>query len=77
MGSPNKEPQEYTRNIEECKDTGRYIPVIFLLYSWGSLSGVQNKIPLNTTCWVPSASIFQIHLNPELERSGYQREPVL
>ena len=31
----------------EYKDPGRYIPIIFLLYSWGSLFGVPNKIPLD------------------------------
>ena len=36
MGTPNREPQEYSRNIIECKDRGRYIPNSFLLYSWGS-----------------------------------------
>ena len=33
----------------EYKDPGRYIPIIFLLYSWGSLLGVSNKVPLNIT----------------------------
>ena len=48
MGTPNREPQEYSRNIIECKDPGRYIPVIFLLYSSGSLFGVPSKVPLMT-----------------------------
>ena len=43
MGTPNREPQQYNRNIIEHKDPGRYIPVIFLLYSWGALFGVPNK----------------------------------
>ena len=30
----------------EYKDPGRYIPIIFLLYSWGSLFGVPIKVPL-------------------------------
>ena len=30
----------------EYKDPGRYIPIIFLLYSWGSLFGVPSKVPL-------------------------------
>ena len=29
LGTPNREPQEYSRNIMEYKDPGRYIP-------WGS-----------------------------------------
>ena len=31
MGTPNREPQEYSGNVIEYKDPGRYIPVIFLL----------------------------------------------
>ena len=46
MGTPNKEPQEYSRNLMEYKDPGRYIPIIFLLYSWGSLFGVPIRVPL-------------------------------
>ena len=30
----------------EYKDPGRYIPVMFLLYSWGSLFGIPSKVPL-------------------------------
>ena len=48
MGTPNREPKEYNRNIMEYKDPGRYIPSIFLLYSWGSLFGVPNKVALLT-----------------------------
>ena len=32
-GNPNRETREYSRDIMEYKDTGRYIPIIFLLYS--------------------------------------------
>ena len=46
MGTSGREPQEYNRNIIEHKDPGRYIPIIFLLYSWGSLFGVPIKVPL-------------------------------
>ena len=46
-GSPNREPQEYSRNIMEYRDPGRYIPIIFLLYSWGSLFGVPSGVPLS------------------------------
>ena len=45
MGTPNKESQEYGRNKIEYKDPGRYILIIFLLYSWGSLFGVSSKVP--------------------------------
>ena len=46
MGTPNREPQEYSRNIMEYEDPGRYIPIIYLLYSWGSWFGVPSKVPL-------------------------------
>ena len=46
MGIPNREPQEYSRNIKEHKDPGRYIPIIYLLYSWGSRFGVPSRVPL-------------------------------
>ena len=49
LGTPNREPQEYSRNIMEYKDPGRYIPIIYLLYSWGSRLGVPNKVPLLIT----------------------------
>ena len=39
MGTPNRELPEYSWNIMEDKDPGIYLPVIFLLYSWGSLFG--------------------------------------
>ena len=32
LGTPNREPQEYSRNIMEYKDLGRYIPIIYLKY---------------------------------------------
>ena len=35
-------------NMIEYKDPGRYIPFIFLLYSWGSLFGVPSKVPLDS-----------------------------
>ena len=52
MGTPNREPQAYSRNI-----LGIYLPgssfssiLIFLLYSWGSLFGVPIKVPLIEGC---------------------------
>ena len=47
LGTPNREPQEYSRNIMEYKDPGRYIPIIYLLYSWGSQLGVPSRVPLS------------------------------
>ena len=46
LGTPNREPQEYSKNIMEYKDPGRYIPIIYLLYSWGSRFGVPSRVPL-------------------------------
>ena len=65
MGTPNREPQEYSKNIIEYKDPGRFMPTIFLLYSWGSLFVVAIAVPLmvfgwklvgnqRTTCSTPS-----------------------
>ena len=53
LGTPNREPPEYNGNITEHKDPGRYIPTIFLLYYWGSLFGVPNKVPLNNWTYSP------------------------
>ena len=47
LGTPNREPQEYSRNIMEYKDPGRNIPIIYLLYSWGSRFGVPSRVPLH------------------------------
>ena len=30
----------------EYKDPGRYIPIMYLLYSWGSRFGVPSRVPL-------------------------------
>ena len=46
LGTPNREPQEYSRYIMEYKDPGRYIPIICLLYSWGFRFGVPSRVPL-------------------------------
>ena len=45
--NPKQGTPEYNRNIIEHEDPGRYIPVVFLLYSWGSLFGVPSKVPAN------------------------------
>ena len=46
LGTPNREPQDFRRNIMEYKDPGRYSPIICLLNSWGSLFGVPSRVPL-------------------------------
>ena len=43
MGTPNRETSRISGNIIEYKDPSRYILIIFLLYSWGSLFGVPSK----------------------------------
>ena len=49
MGTPNREPQEYGRNMIEYKDPGGYIPIIFLLSSGGSMFGVPSTVPSLST----------------------------
>ena len=40
MGTSNREPQEYSRNIIDYKEPGRDIPTIFLGFPvWGSQQG--------------------------------------
>ena len=46
MGTPNREPQEYSGNIIAIYLPGSVYSIIFLLYSWGSLFGVPIKVPL-------------------------------
>ena len=53
MGASNREPQEYSKNITEYKDLGRYVRVIFLLYSWGSLLGGPSKVPFRACAGGP------------------------
>ena len=45
-GTPNREPQECTRNVIEHKDPGRCIPIMFL-HSWGPSLG-SIKVPLSS-----------------------------
>ena len=46
LGTPNREPQEYSRYIIGIYLPGSLYSIIFLLYSWGSLFGVPSRIPL-------------------------------
>ena len=43
LGTPNREPQEYSRNIMGIYLPGSSYSIIFLLYSWGSLFGFPIK----------------------------------
>ena len=56
LGTPKREPQQYSRNIMEYKDPGRYIPIIYLLYSWGSRCGVPSRVPF----MVPQVQLLKI-----------------
>ena len=42
MGTPNREPQECSRNVIEHKDPGRCMPIIFL-HPWGPCLGFPLK----------------------------------
>ena len=61
LGTPDREPQEYSRNIVEYKDPGRCIPIIYLLYSWSSRFGVPSRVPLLVgmvlSDWPPSVHV--------------------
>ena len=46
LGTPNKEPQEYSRYIIGIYLPGSLYSIIFLLYSRGSLFGVPSRVPL-------------------------------
>ena len=46
LGTPNREPQEYSRYIIGIYLPGSLYSIIFLLYSWGSLFGVPSRVPL-------------------------------
>ena len=48
MGTPDREPQAYSRNITGIYLTGSLYCIIFLLYSWGSLFGVPIKVLLDS-----------------------------
>ena len=62
LGTPNREPQEYSRNIMEYKDPGWYIPIIYLLYSWGSRFGVPSRVPLSQASQQELLNAFAIPL---------------
>ena len=46
MGTPKREPQEYSRNLIGIYLRGSFYSIKFLLYSWGSLFGVPIRVPL-------------------------------
>ena len=46
LGTPNREPQEYSKNIIGICLPGSLHSTIFLLYSWGFLFGVPSEVPV-------------------------------
>ena len=55
----------------EYKDPGRYIPIIYLLYSWGSRFGVPSKVPLE------KQSSFLVALSARVALGWYSGTPAL
>ena len=51
LGTPNREPQEYSKHIIGIYLPGSSYSIIFLLYSWGSLFGVPSRVPLPGNIW--------------------------
>ena len=45
LGTPNREPQEYSRYRIGIYLPGSLYSILFLLYSWGSLFGVPIRVP--------------------------------
>ena len=63
LGTPNREPQEYSRYIIAIYLPGSLYSIIFLLYSWGSLFGVPSRVPLKikgTFLGVPNHKDYNI-----------------
>ena len=50
---------------QELKGLNGYIPIIFLLYSWGSLFGVPIKAPLRATAGNSKCILKSTNLEPE------------
>ena len=50
LGTPNREPQEYSRYIIGIYLPGSLYSILSLLYSWGSRFGVSSRVPLYSTC---------------------------
>ena len=46
LGTPNREPQEYSKHIVGIYLPGSLYSIIFLPYSWGSPFGVPSRVPL-------------------------------
>ena len=58
LGTPNREPQEYSRYIIGIYLPGSLYSIIFLLYSWGSRFGVPSRVPLFR--WAPHPVIVTV-----------------
>ena len=74
MGIPSRDLQEYSRVIMfQYEDTGRYLPIILLLYSWG----IPNPFPLVccSKCKARTLSPYLEKLSPvTIERRKYRQE---
>ena len=70
LGTPNWEPQKYSRNIMEYEDPGRYIPIIYLLFSWGSQFGVPSRVPLPYTLDPRKVRVCVLGVDVEVSRIG-------
>ena len=63
----------------EYKDPGRYIPIIYLLYSWGSLFGVPSRVPLKkgtislTTTLNEESALSPLRAEPGLRLAALRR----
>ena len=60
MGAPNREPQEYSRNIIEYieyEDPGRYVPIIssysYYILGLPCLGFAVKSLYLNPDAWTP------------------------
>ena len=69
LGTPNREPQEYSRNIRGMYLPGSLYSIIFLLYSWGSLFGVPSKVPLGDIRCLRRVSLDKLRGSCRLSRN--------
>ena len=60
LGTPNREPQEYSRYIIGIYLPGSLYSIIFLLYSWGSLFGVPSRVPLRVSHGYPKVHLYHL-----------------
>ena len=66
MGTPNREPQEYSTNIIGIYLPGSSYSFIFLPYSSGSMFGVHIKVPLFIGFWAQVSGLLSRNLFLEI-----------